>query len=105
MSVAVPLARKVKLCVSTKGKGAVSRALNMPGAVGVGYSLMPRKAPMRVWVPVRYSMASLPKKGRVVARTSLSGERGSGMRCHSPLTSRPWNSTREEKSPSFSCSR
>ncbi|CKU61026.1 Uncharacterised protein [Mycobacterium tuberculosis] len=58
MSVALPLARKVKLWVSTKGNGAVSKASNMPGAVGVGYSLMPRKAPIRVWVPVRYSMAS-----------------------------------------------
>ena len=35
----------------------------------------------------------LPKSGRVVASTSFSGARGSGIACHSPLTSTPKNSS------------
>src|SRR5271154_2412472 len=93
---AVDFGKKVKLWVSTKEYGAVNRRLNMPALVGVGYSLMPRNAPRRVCVGVRYSIASEPKKGRVVRSTSLIDARGKGTGRHSPFRSTPKYSRIEE---------
>ena len=55
---AVDFGRNAKLCVSTNGNGAVSNRFTIPTEVGVGYSLMPRNAPRRVSLAVRYSIAS-----------------------------------------------
>src|SRR6185312_1937912 len=92
----VALDKKVNDWVRTRGKGADSRRSYMPTTVGVGYSLMPRIAPTRVPVGVRYSIASAPKSSRVVANDSFSDARGIGIRCHSPLTSEPRYSSNEE---------
>jgi hypothetical protein len=75
----------------------------MPALVGVGYSLMPRNAPRRVCVGVRYSIASEPKNGRVVRSTSLIEARGRGTGRHSPFKSTPKYSRSEENCrPPFS---
>src|ERR1700730_6045987 len=57
----------------------------MPTVLGVAYSLIQSIAPTFVSVGVRYSSASVPKSGRLVARTSATGARGSVIGCHSPL--------------------
>src|SRR5712671_6099973 len=65
--------------------------------LGVGYSLMPSIAPTRVAEGVRYSMVSVPKSRRVVARPSLNSPAGNGTRRHSPLISKARYSRSEER--------
>ena len=68
----------------------------IPGVVGVGYSLMASIAPQRWRLTVRCSRRSIPTYTREVASASPAGPRGKGTRCHSPLTSRPKNSRARE---------
>ena len=75
----------------------MSSRFTIPGDDGVGYSLMPMKAPNRVCVGVRYSTASGPNSSREVASTSDTGAPGSGHDCRSPLTSSPRNASSAER--------
>ena len=67
--------KNAKDCVSTNANGADSSRLYIPTALGVGYSLMPSIAPTRVRSGGRYSIASVPNSRRVVASTSIDGDR------------------------------
>src|SRR5260370_28558462 len=92
----VALVRNANDCVRTNEIGADSSWLYIPTVVGVGYSLIPSMAPTRVSVGDRYSMVSLPKSSRPVARIWLSGFRATGMGWLSPLIRRPRYSRRHK---------
>src|ERR1700735_5494989 len=89
-------AKNEKDCVATNANGIANSRLYMPTALGVGYSLMPSIPATLVPQGGRYSIASVPNSRREVASAQLTGPKGSGMRCHSQLTSNPKYSSSDE---------